>query len=354
MSYPCISPYVEAYSEVNKKVSVFNKKTGKTYLLGDMEYDILRSLDGTKSLSELAAYSRGLNEQQLTLLIDQFERIGFIRGKEPKSKLNIIKLRKGLVNGNRLINSHNIAWRIVNIIIIYLSLPLFILGCHIAARNINIVAVILANNLMTPRAFILIPFMLFMLLLHELGHAVVARCNGVNVPEIGVMLYWFTPCAYTNLSGITFLKSRGRRLIVLMAGSFTNFMLSGICLLLLEVVPAGMYEFLLWCAVSNLSIIIMNMVFFIKLDGYFILEELMEVKNLRRSAFTYMTASLKRALSSLGRAGRGRRYKGRYLDIGSRSALDNSVYIYYTVLSGIYVLIIITALVLGIYNFFTR
>lgn len=354
MSYPCISPYIEAYSEINKKISVYNKKTGKTYLLGDMEYDILRNLDGTKSLSELTAYSRGLNEQQLALLIEQFERIGFIHGKEPKSRLNIIKLRKGLVNGNRLINSQSLAWRIVNIIIVYLSLPLFILGCHIAARNMNIVAVILANNLMTPRAFIMLPFMLFMLVLHELGHAVVARCNGVNVPEIGVMLYWFMPCAYTNLSGITFLKSRGRRLIVLMAGSFTNFMLSGICLLLLEIVPPGVHEFLIWCAVSNITIIIMNMVFFIKLDGYFILEELMEVKNLRRNAFSYIAASLTRVLSPLRKAGRQRRYKGRYLETGDRSILDNSVYIYYTVLSGIYVLIILAALGLGIYNFIMR
>lgn len=354
MSYPCISPYIEAYSEINKKVSIYNKKTGKTYLLGDMEYDILCNLDGTKSLSDLAVYSKGLNEQQLSLLIGQFERIGFIRGKEPKSRLNIIKLRKGLVNGNRLINSRRLAWRVVSIIITYCSLPLFIFGCYIAARNINIVAVILANNLMTPRAFILLPFILFMMTLHELGHAVVARCNGVNVPEIGVMLYWFMPCAYTNLSGITFLKSRGSRLIILMAGSFTNFMLSGICFLLLEVLPAKTHEFLLWCAVSNLTIIIMNMVFFIKLDGYFILEELMEVKNLRKNAFTYIAASLKRVLSSLGRAGRARRYGGRYLDMGNRSLLDNSVYIYYTVLSGIYVLIIISALILGVYNFIMR
>lgn len=46
------------------------------------------------------------------------------------------------------------------------------------------------------------------LMIHELSHTIAARHYGVNVPEIGIMLYFFIPCAYTNISGINLLKSK--------------------------------------------------------------------------------------------------------------------------------------------------
>ncbi len=354
MSLPCINPNLEVYFEGNGKVSVFHKKLLKTYSLGKNEYNVLKDLDGVKTIEDISKASKIFTAAEIIYLIEQFEKLGFIKGKEIKKKHNIIKMKKPLINGNRIINPGNPIWKLINFILINLSIPLLVLGIVINLPDLPQITARVQENLFTPGALLLVPVSLLVLSLHELGHAVVARCFGVNVPEIGVMLYWFMPCAYTNLSGITFLEQRWKRILSLFAGILVNVLLMGIGMLLLPAVPTQWYDLVLWFAVSNFSIIFANLLIFIKLDGYFLLEELLGLKSLRKKAFLYVRSSIFGALARRKAIGRGRiKYKGSILE-SDQSALDHIVFSLYVVFSCIYIPLIFLSIGIAIYGFIWR
>jgi putative peptide zinc metalloprotease protein len=354
MSLPCVNPNLEIYFEANGKVSVFNKKLLKTYMLGKHEYNVLKDLDGLKTIEDISKSSKIYSVAEITYLIEQFEKLGFIKGKEIKAKLNLIKIKKPLINGNRIINPKNVIWKIINFILIYLSMPLLFVGIIVNIPDFHHIADTLENNLFTPGTLLLVPITLFVLSLHELGHAVVARCFNVNVPEIGIMLYWFMPCAYTNLSGITFLEQRWKRILTLFAGILMNILLMGISLLLLNVVPGNMYNFTLWFAVSNLSIIFVNLMIFIKLDGYFLLEELLSLKGLRKKAFLCVKNILFGGIAkrkSIG--GNKTKYEGILLE-SDQSALDQIVFTMYVIFSCLYIPLILLSVGISVFDFILR
>ncbi len=354
MSLPCVNPNLEIYYEANGKISVFHKKLLKTYMLGKNEYNVLKELDGVKTIEELSKASKLFSVTEISYLIEQFEKLGFIKGKELKNKHNLIKIKKPLINGNRIINPNNLIWKLINFILIYLSIPLLFAGIIINIPAFPRIADTIQSNLLTPEALVLVPVSLVVLSLHELGHAVVARCFKVNVPEIGIMLYWFMPCAYTNLSGITFLEKRWKRVVALFAGILVNVLLMGVSLLLLNVVPDHMYHFVLWFTVSNLSIIFVNLLVFLKLDGYFILEELLSLKGFRKKAFLYVKGAVFGGIAKR-KATRGKKtkYRGRIIE-SDQSALDHSIFSLYVIYSVLYIPLIFLSIGIAIWDFIMR
>ncbi|MFT4143476.1 MAG: M50 family metallopeptidase [Mobilitalea sp.] len=354
MSLPCINPNLEIYFEANGKISVFNKKSLKTYMVGKNEYNVLKDLDGIKTIVDISKNSRIYSELEISYLINQFEKLGFIKGKDIKAKRNLIKIKKSLINGNRIINPKNVIWKIVSFILIYLSIPILVMGIITNLSDFNQIVVTLENNLFTPSALLLVPITLFVLSLHELGHAVIARCFNVNVPEIGIMLYWFMPCAYTNLSGITFLEQRSKRILSLFAGILVNVLLMGIGLLLLNVVTGNIYNFSLWFSLSNLSIIFVNLMVFLKLDGYFLLEELLSLKGLRKKSFQYVKNNILSIVAKTRPVGGSKpKYSGVRLE-SDQSSLDHIVFFFYVLFSCLYIPLILLSVGISVFDFILR
>lgn len=56
-----------------------------------------------KDLGTIAACTQ-YSEAEVGYLVRQFEKIGFLHGQEPPKKLNLIRIKKPLVNGNRMIH----------------------------------------------------------------------------------------------------------------------------------------------------------------------------------------------------------------------------------------------------------
>lgn len=334
MNKPCISQYLEVFSERNGSTAIFNKLSKKTYSIGKNEYSVLKILDGTKTIDQLNTLFEIYSIYDLERLIIQFEKIGFIKGKEPKQKLNILKIKKGVMNPNKVINPDNKLVKALYFILVYLSVPLLLFGLISGADDFNLFAEILTDSITSPSILILIPTLLLVISLHELGHAIVARCNGVNVAEFGVMLYWFMPCGYTNLSGIAFIERKSRRLLILFAGILVNINLAGIGLLCMRLVTGSGYEFLLWFVVSNLLSVFMNLLVFLKLDGYYILQELIGEKKLRENSFLY----LKTLLPTKTRDNGNSLYRGEWVDNPDQTRpLTNSVYLVYGFLSILFI-----------------
>jgi putative peptide zinc metalloprotease protein len=119
---------------------------------------------------------------------------------------------------------------------------------------------------------------------HELGHGLACQLYGGQVRDLGVMLlYLVLPAAYCDISDAHLVDSRRRRAVIAMAGCYVNLWLwiaatlAWRCFepdLLVTRVALGII------ATTALSLFV-NLNPLLPLDGYYALEELLGVNNLR-------------------------------------------------------------------------
>ena len=117
--------------------------------------------------------------------------------------------------------------------------------------------------------------------IHEFFHLIFTINRGANVPEIGVMLYFLSPSGFSDLTQINFFKKKSSKIICLLAGLLFNFTLLTFSILMLSFFDLPIFKFIL---ISNLVAIVINLGFYIKLDGYYILQILLEENYLREKS----------------------------------------------------------------------
>ena len=172
------------------------------------------------------------------------------------------------------------------------------------------------------------------LFLHEFAHAVTARYYSVNVPEIGVMLYYFLPCAYTNISGINLLKNKNQRLVVLISGNLVNVGLIGLMYMAIPFVSSHIAAYLLALILLNIGTVFMNGMIFLKFDGYYIMEVLVDEIQLKEKSITYFRQLITMVVN------RDKSFYHRFQEEMRNSQsqyLTNWVYLIYLLLSAAYI-----------------
>lgn len=122
----------------------------------------------------------------------------------------------------------------------------------------------------------------FAKILHELGHAFVARHHGVRVPVMGLAFLVLWPVFYTDTSDSWKLADHKARFRIAAAGIATELAIALVCLLLWTVTPPGGLRTALFF-LSTTSILItlsINASPFMRFDGYFLLSDAMDFPNL--------------------------------------------------------------------------
>jgi multidrug resistance efflux pump len=124
---------------------------------------------------------------------------------------------------------------------------------------------------------------------HELAHGLTCKHFGGSVHELGVLLLFFQPTLYCNVSDAWLFPEKTKRLWVSFAGAY--------CELVLWALATAC-----WCVfdpstpLSSLSLVVMatsgvksifNFNPLIKLDGYYLLSDYLEIPNLRQRAGAY-------------------------------------------------------------------
>jgi putative peptide zinc metalloprotease protein len=132
---------------------------------------------------------------------------------------------------------------------------------------------------------------------HEMAHALVCKSFGRDVRRGGFALYFGIPVFFVDTTDI-WLESRGRRIAVSAAGLVADLTLGGACALLALALPAGAGATVLFLASIAYFGFLCNLVPFAKLDGYYILVDLLEMPMLRPRSFAFLR---KRLLGKLRR-----------------------------------------------------
>ncbi len=285
--------------------------SGRFFRLGPVEQFIAELFDGTHSLDDVRRqveerFDAPLSEGTILAFVHKLETSGLLTSSK-KSALkrpdrrrirgNLLYLRWPLFDPDRLFTRLE---REVRFLFTPSSLKLGALLITIALLVTAANGPEIARDLLDLYALAAVPLVIALALIvvsaHEFAHGVTCKHFGGEVHEVGFMLVYFQPFFYCNVSDAWLFREKAKRLWVGFAGLYFEFVLWALATLTWRVTEAGTtvsYIALTVMAISGLkSIFDLNP--FIKLDGYYILSDWLDIPNLRRRAFKYVGDGIKR------------------------------------------------------------
>ena len=144
----------------------------------------------------------------------------------------------------------------------------------------------------------LLAAMLAVSMAHEFAHGLTCKHFGGEVRELGVLLLYFQPAFYCNVSDAWLFAEKSKRLWVGFAGPYFEFFLWACAVLVWRVTDGETWLNFGAVAVMAVSGIktLLNFNPLIKLDGYYLLSDLLDMPNLRRRAYAYIGDAIKGVL----------------------------------------------------------
>ena len=126
-------------------------------------------------------------------------------------------------------------------------------------------------------------------IIHELGHAIVAKRNGCKVPTMGIAFLVMWPVAYTDVTESWKLNSHKKRLEIAGAGIATELVLAAWALLCWVIFPEnGLRSIFFFLATTSIvATLAINASPFMRFDGYFLLCDILGMPNLHSRSFAY-------------------------------------------------------------------
>jgi len=151
----------------------------------------------------------------------------------------------------------------------------------------------LFNSLGTLFSLNSIPLILLVVIvgatIHELAHGIALKHYGGKVEEMGIMFLYFIPALFCNVSDSWTLKKR-QRIIVALAGGYIQIFIWAVATLLWRLLaPDTLISHI--CLISIMFdglLSIFNLNPLIRLDGYYMLSDFVEIPNLRPKALSYL------------------------------------------------------------------
>ncbi|MDQ4065309.1 MAG: hypothetical protein M3161_04615 [Actinomycetota bacterium] len=263
------------------------RPSGDLVQLTELLYLVAASLDGQKSLEEIAAdvskrYGKTVSADNVKTLIDKnLAADGFIHGVKPQSirkpdPLLALKLRVTLLPGSAvnlfaallrpLFWSPVVLAALVGLVIV----DVWYFGTHGIAQSMR--DVIYQPLLM----LLLYGLLVVSIFWHELGHATACRYGGARPGRIGFGIYIVWPAFFTDVTDALTL-GKGGRVRTDLGGMYFN--------VLFALAVAGVYaltrfEPLLVLILLQHLLIVYNLVPFLRLDGYHAISDLTGIPDL--------------------------------------------------------------------------
>tara|TARA_R110002049_G_scaffold27321_2_gene94307 strand:- start:545200 stop:547380 length:2181 start_codon:yes stop_codon:yes gene_type:complete len=145
---------------------------------------------------------------------------------------------------------------------------------------------------------ILIGIWLVAKVVHEIGHAVAAHRLGVRVGPMGIMFFLFAPLAYVDVTDAWKLRSRMRRVQIALAGVYLELAIASVAAWAWWLLPSGLLRHLSAQVflVAGPATLLVNANPLLRLDGYYVLSDLLEIPNLRMHGRKQLGGHLERWL----------------------------------------------------------
>lgn len=138
--------------------------------------------------------------------------------------------------------------------------------------------------------------------IHEFGHALTLKHFGGKVNEMGLLILYLIPGFYCNVSDAWLLRKR-ERVLVSFAGGFIQIVVWAWATILWRfLAPETLASRACLIAIAFCGIqTVFNLNPLIRMDGYYLLSDFLEVPNLRQKSFGYLKQKLRLWLIGSGR-----------------------------------------------------
>ncbi len=139
------------------------------------------------------------------------------------------------------------------------------------------------------------PALLIIGTLHEFAHGLTCKYFGGEVRDMGFLLIYYHPALYCNVSDAWMFPRKAQRLWVMFSGTFLELFVWALATVYWRFTEPGTFSnsvALVVIATSGAKALI-NFNPLIKLDGYYIMSDLLDIPNLRKRAFTFLRHRLR-------------------------------------------------------------
>ena len=129
----------------------------------------------------------------------------------------------------------------------------------------------------------------FTIFIHESSHALTCKHYGRMVPKGGLLIYYLMPGFYVDVTD-AWLEPWRHRIAIFWAGPYSGFFLAGLSSLLVWIFPPGIVGTVLFkLAVAAYLTNLLNLMPLLLFDGYWILEQWLEIPQLRDRALAFVS-----------------------------------------------------------------
>jgi putative peptide zinc metalloprotease protein len=273
-------------------VLVRNPRSRRTFRLGVVEARVLQLCDGERTLGQvkttIAPALSGHDVEKLLLVLEQKHLVG---GADEARRRTLLQLRVLSFAVHRLLRK-GVATRMASWTLLICTVASVILLALTLSNHFSAVLHGLFTNdyLRWQTLPIYLISVLVVGFIHESAHALVIVDQGGTVFEVGFMLNYFNPAFYVDVTGLQRLPQRRSRIAVWVAGLAAQSLLLGPGVWeQYHMNPSGFwYSFLVTFNAVNCAIFVLNSAFFIRMDGYHLISELAEMKDLQGNARRFL------------------------------------------------------------------
>jgi len=137
---------------------------------------------------------------------------------------------------------------------------------------------------------------------HEIGHGHACKHYGGRVPAMGFLLIYLTPAFYTDTTEGDVLASRYQRMVIALAGMWSELYICAAATIIWWLSPPDTalhsvaYMMML---ITGIASVLINFNPLIKLDGYYIMSELLGLMDLKENSTAFVSAWVKRHIWQL-------------------------------------------------------
>jgi len=279
--------------------------TAKFFRFRQVEAFVLQRLDGTTSLDTLRpeverTFGVAVAPATLQQFVAKLDRLGLLTKEEgvplshapPKrARGSLLYLRLASVDPDRLLTrlARMLAFCFTPAFVV-LSAFLILAGAGITAGNWTEILRELGGLWSFQMLLLAWVVVSVVITFHEFAHGLACKYFGGTVHELGFLLLYFQPAFYCNVSDAWLFPEKSRRLWVSFAGAYCELMVWALATIAWRITDFS-------TGVNHLALVVMgtsgvrtlfNLNPLIKLDGYYLLSDYLEIPNLRAKAMAYL------------------------------------------------------------------